>query len=49
MKHLKQELGGLVESLKAFSTPAPPRTMVKCPDKEDISILLDQQQSTDQE
>jgi hypothetical protein len=36
LKQLKQEFGGLVELLKEFSTPAPPRTMVKCPDKEDI-------------
>jgi hypothetical protein len=33
LKHLQQEIGGLVESLKEFSTPAPPRTMVKRPDK----------------
>jgi hypothetical protein len=31
--HLKQEFGGLVESLKEFSTPASPRTTVKHPDK----------------
>jgi hypothetical protein len=33
----------LVESLKKFSTPAPPRTMVKPPDKEDTLIQVDQQ------
>jgi hypothetical protein len=38
-----QEFGGLVESLKEFSTPAPPRTLVKGPDKEDTLILVDQQ------
>jgi hypothetical protein len=43
LKHLKQEFGGLVESLKEFLTPAPPRTMVKRPDKEDILIPVDQQ------
>jgi hypothetical protein len=35
LKYLKQEFGGLVESLKEFSTPAPPRSMEKRPDKED--------------
>jgi hypothetical protein len=35
LKHLKQEFRGLVESLKVFSTPEPPRNMVKHPDKED--------------
>jgi hypothetical protein len=43
LKHLKQEFVGLVETLNEFSTPAPPRTMVKRPDKEDTLITLDQQ------
>jgi hypothetical protein len=43
LKHLKQKFGGLVESLKEFSTPSPPRTMVKRPDKEDALIHIDQQ------
>jgi hypothetical protein len=34
LKHLKQEFGGMLESLNVFSTSAPPRTMVTCPDKE---------------
>jgi hypothetical protein len=42
-KHLKQEFGGLVESLKEILTPGPPRAMVKRPDKEDILIPVDQQ------
>jgi hypothetical protein len=33
----------LVESLKAFSTPAPPRTMVNRLDKDDTLIPVDQQ------
>jgi hypothetical protein len=33
----------LVESLKEFSTHAPPRTMVKPPDKEDTLFPVDQQ------
>jgi hypothetical protein len=41
--HLKQEFGALVESLKEFKTPAPPRSMVKRPDKEDILITVEQQ------
>jgi hypothetical protein len=49
LKHLKQQFGGLAESFEAFSTPAPPRTMVKHPDKEDTLISVDQQKSTDQE
>jgi hypothetical protein len=43
LKHLKQEFGGLVESLKAFPAPAPPRTMVKRPDKEDTIIPVNHQ------
>jgi hypothetical protein len=43
LKHIKQEFGGLVESLKEISTPAPPRTMVKPPDIEDTLIRVDQQ------
>jgi hypothetical protein len=33
----------LVESLEDFSTPAPPRTIVKHPDKEYTLIPVDQQ------
>jgi hypothetical protein len=43
LKILKQEFGGLVESFKEFPTPAPPRTMVKLPDKADTFIPVDQQ------
>jgi hypothetical protein len=41
--HLKQEFGALVKSLKEFKTPAPPRSMVKCLDKEDVFIAVEQQ------
>jgi hypothetical protein len=41
--HLKQEFGALVESLTEFKTPAPPRSMVRCPDKEDVLITVEQQ------
>jgi hypothetical protein len=41
--HLKQDFGALVESLKEFKTPAPPRSMVKRPDKEYILITIEQQ------
>jgi hypothetical protein len=41
--HLKQEFGALVESLKEFKTPAPPRSIVKRPDKEDVLITVEQQ------
>jgi hypothetical protein len=43
LKDLKQEFGGVVESLKEFSTSTPPRTRIKCPGKEDILIPADQQ------
>jgi hypothetical protein len=43
LKHLKQEFGGLIESVKEFSTPAPPRAMLKHPDKEDTLIPAFQQ------
>jgi hypothetical protein len=43
IKHLKEEFGALVESLKDFQTPAPPRSMVKRPDKEDTLIPAEQQ------
>jgi hypothetical protein len=40
---LKEEFGAFVEFLKEYQTPAPPRSMVKCTDKEDTSIPIDQQ------
>jgi hypothetical protein len=43
LKHLNQDYGGLVESLKEFSTPAPSTSMVKCPNKEDTLVPVDQQ------
>jgi hypothetical protein len=42
LTHIKQEFRGLLESLKEFQTPAPPRTMVNCLDKQDILISVDQ-------
>jgi hypothetical protein len=46
--HLKEETGALVEPLNHFQTPAPPRSMVKCTDKEDTLIPFDQQTKLDQ-
>jgi hypothetical protein len=43
LKHLKHQFGGLVESLQEVLTPAPPRTMLKFPDKEDTLIPVYQQ------
>jgi hypothetical protein len=43
IKHLKQEFGALVKSLKDFQTPAPPRSMVKRPDKEHTLVPADEQ------
>jgi hypothetical protein len=43
IQHLKEELGALVESLKDFQTPAPPRSMVKLPHKEDTLIPIENQ------
>jgi hypothetical protein len=43
LKHLEKQFGELVASLKESLTPAPPRTMVKRPDKEDTLIPEDQQ------
>jgi hypothetical protein len=42
IKRLKEEFGALVKSLKDFQTPAPPRSMVKRPDKEDILIPVEE-------
>jgi hypothetical protein len=42
VKYLKDNFGVLVESLEEFQLPAPPRSIVKCPGKEDILILLEQ-------
>jgi hypothetical protein len=39
MKHLKKEIGALVASRKDYQTPAP-RSMSKCPDKEDILLPI---------
>jgi hypothetical protein len=43
LKLVKQEFGGLVESPKKFSTPAPSNTMVNCKDKENTLLPVDQQ------
>jgi hypothetical protein len=40
--NLKEEFGALVESLKEYQTPAPQRSMVKRPNKEDTSIQFEQ-------
>jgi hypothetical protein len=35
--HLKEGFGALVESLKNFQTPAPPRSMVKRPERRHVN------------
>jgi hypothetical protein len=40
---LKEEFGALVESLKDSQTPAPTRSMVKHPDKEDTLVPAEEQ------
>jgi hypothetical protein len=43
LNNLKEQWVELVESLKDFETPAPPRTIIKRPDKDDTLISPDQQ------
>jgi hypothetical protein len=42
IKYLKERFGALVESLKDFQTPAPPRSMVKRSDKEVTLSLVEE-------
>jgi hypothetical protein len=41
--HLKEQFGCLVESLKDYTTPDSPRSLVKRPKKEDILISVEMQ------
>jgi hypothetical protein len=43
LNNLKEQFIALVESLKDFETPAPPQTIIKCPDKDDTLLSPDKQ------
>jgi hypothetical protein len=43
LNNLKEQFGSLIESIKDFETPAPPRTIIKRPDKGDTLFSPEQQ------